>query len=52
MTPIAFAVLLALGALGLLLLPVVIMLALGCIELAVRLLPLLLVVWLFLRCCT
>lgn len=48
MTPI---ILMALALVALLLLPVVITLAMTCLALAWRLAPLLLVVWLFLRCC-
>lgn len=48
MTPI---ILVALALAALFLLPFIITLGLACLGLAWRLLPLLLVLWLFLRCC-
>ena len=52
MTPIVLLVLVLGGLVALLLLPLVFMLLCACLELGARLLPLLLVLWLFLRFCS
>lgn len=52
MTPLVLLVLVVGGLVALLLLPLVFTLLCACLELGARLLPLLLVLWLFLRFCS